>query len=167
MYFMSNTYPKTTNLEKQRNDLIARRSREIRKQERRDRLARTLSVVAVGALSGAVLLGIHNRDADITSQHAEAEQAKTVVVGVSSETTNLKAKAGDTLSSMVRDYSDVVNDDPENVQDYVAFQYAVKEVETLPENHDALADNTLQIGERIVIPTEITVTTEAQINQGK
>jgi hypothetical protein len=119
-------------------------------------------VTGIGLLAaGSILAGAYNVASNNTtetlSQNDMSSQTSTEVTFKNID--DVKAEPGDSISSLVSDYVDVVN--KSTAADYVAFDATVDKVVDL--NKDgALADNILQAGEKVEIPNKAVVTDEAK-----
>jgi len=129
---------------------------------RRGENLKTAAIATGGVALLAAGLGYMIHHADVSDKQTTAiiqEQNTMHIIDVnpSQQTREVKAKANDTVGSLVLANSAVVSTDLNKVPKYVAFDAAVKKVESLPENKDALSDGILQIGEDITVPVEMTV----------
>lgn len=130
-----------------------------RTAERKRRLQRTLRGIGVAAAGAVLVIGgakwaelVAEHDANLNNLAQNQKGGVSEVVTASHKATKHRAVAGDTISSMVVKYSDITTTSPDFVPLDAAVVNATKYVEKMPQNADALADHTLQIGEKIVIP---------------
>jgi hypothetical protein len=141
-----------------------------RSQERAKRLNRTLGVVTLGALlvvGGVKWAGlVAEHDANIDKLAQKELGNVTEVVVASDKTIKHKAVAGETVSSVVIDFSDITTANPDLVSLDAAVVNATKYVENMPENAEVLKDNTLQIGERLVVPKWVATSVEPDSTLG-